>query len=148
MGIKRRKRIGKPLLTATAATTITFASCYMGPVGNLMAAPNITELCVDVTPDHAELMIYPTYSTWDFNPDGGIGGFQINDEECVETHGGFGVVTAKAQGFVDVKIDYNLNEHERNDVAIDMVPINSSDAGTSNTGTSDAGTNEPSDGGE
>lgn len=105
-----------------------------------------TLLCVDVTPDHAELMVHPIHHLRDFNPDGGIDGdidgIQIDDEECIDPIG-FGFITAKAQGFVDVKIDLNYKEYETNDLTIDMVPINSSDAGTS-----DAGTNEPSDGGE
>ncbi len=163
MALKRRKRIGKPLLTATAATTVTLTSCIPVLTGNpAPPPPSMVPLCIDVTPDDAEVTVFQNYDLDNLlaRTDGGNiqysdvsalpYGIRIEDEGCTGVGSRKVLISAKADGFEDFLSEYQIVrglDDPRNDVKIDMVPINPSDAGTSNTDMSDAGTNEPSDGG-
>ncbi|MBL91718.1 MAG: hypothetical protein CMH56_07900 [Myxococcales bacterium] len=173
MVIKRRKRIGKPLLTATAATTVTLTSCIPIITGNPVPTPYpddpvslldpLALLCIDVTPDDAEVTVFQNYDLDNLlaGTDGGNiqysdvsalpYGIRIEDRGCTNVDSSEVLISAKADGFEDFLSEYQIViglDEPRTDVKIDMVPINPSDAGTSNTDMSDAGTNDPSDAGE
>ena len=89
MSIQRRKRIGKPLLVATAGVGLTVSSCTgKEGFGNLMPPPteDMVELCIDVTPDNADVTVQ---------------GVPVADEECIQTYQGTHIVEATSEGYED-----------------------------------------------
>jgi len=104
MPIKRRKITGRPLLVATTALSVTISCTGSVVSGNLMPPPDV-ELCIDVEPDSAVVLVQNE---------------AFADEECKPIMEGSYIVTATAEGYVDYEEQVDVFTDMTHQIIMDM----------------------------
>jgi|GEM_PF-5321062 len=107
MKIKRRKKIGTALLTATTSSILITACDIVNPSvsGNLMPQPSF-ELCIEVEPENAAVLV-------ESQP--------VADGTCTEVYYTLIQVQATAEGYQDYEETIQVTESTTH--SINMIPV-------------------------
>ena len=101
MPIRQRKKIGNSLLVAGAGVTVSMVSSCIATSGNFMSPP-VVQLCIDVEPETATVVLSDAYMYEDTAENGGSYSETVADGACTYLND-YSTVTinATAEGYED-----------------------------------------------